>query len=218
MSTLSDILPAGVAVAELMDDDHAGPLFPDEEEAVRGAVASRRNEFISGRVCARAAMAKLGYAPVAVPRGPQREPIWPHGLVGSITHCDGYRAAAVARSDLYRGIGIDAEPHAALPGDILNMVALPQEQRWLREQANTGIHWDRVLFSAKESIYKAWFPVARRWLGFEDVALQIDAQAESFVAALLVSGPALDGRALSQLAGRFRVANGLALTFAGIPA
>lgn len=214
---LSDIVPAGVATAELMDDDRAGPLFPEEEEAIRAAVANRRNEFISGRVCARAAMGKLGYAAVAVPRGPQREPIWPHGLVGSITHCDGYRAAAVARADLYRGIGIDAEPHAALPDGVLKMVALPQERRWLGEQADTGVHWDRVLFSAKESIYKAWFPVARRWLGFEDVVLQIDPQTESFIAALLVSGPVLDGRVLSQLAGRFRVANGLVITFAEIP-
>ena len=218
MSMISDILPAGVATAELIDDDHAGGLFPEEEEAVRAAVAGRRNEFISGRVCARAAMGKLGYTPVALPRGPQREPIWPDGLVGSITHCRGYRAAAVARSDLYQGIGIDAEPHAALPDGIVNRVALPEEQRWLGVQANTGVHWDRVLFSAKESVYKAWFPVPRRWLGFEDALLQIDPQACSFSALLLVPGPVLDGRALSQLVGRFRVANGLVMTFAGIPA
>ena len=218
MSLISDILPAGVATAELIDDDHAGRLFPEEEEAVRAAVAGRRNEFISGRICARAAMGKLGYAAVALPRGPQREPIWPDGLVGSITHCRGYRAAAVARSDLYQGIGIDAEPHAALPDGILNSVALPEEHRWLSVHADTGVHWDRVLFSAKESVYKAWFPVAQRWLGFEDALLQIDPQAGSFSALLLVPGPVLNGRALSQLAGRFRVTNGLVMTFAGIPA
>jgi 4'-phosphopantetheinyl transferase EntD len=216
VSTISDILPAGVATAELIHD-HAGRLFPEEEEAVRAAVAGRRNEFISGRVCARAAMLKLGYAPVAVPRGPQREPIWPHGLVGSITHCPGYRAAAVARSDLYQGIGIDAEPHMALPDGIVDRVSMPEEKRWLGAQANTGVHWDRVLFSAKESVYKAWFPVTKRWLGFDDAVLQIDPQAGSFSILLLVPSPILDGRGLSQLVGRFRVANGLVMTFAGIP-
>jgi 4'-phosphopantetheinyl transferase EntD len=214
---ISDILPPAVAAAELIDDDHAGRLFPEEKEAIREASPGRRNEFISGRVCARAAMGKLGYAPMALPRGLQREPIWPHGLVGSITHCRGYRAAAVARSELYQGIGIDAEPHTALPDGIVNRVALPEERRWLDVQADMGVHWDRVVFSAKESVYKAWFPVTRRWLGFEDVVLQINPQAGSFNAVLLVSDPVVNGCALSQLSGRFRVANGLVMTFAGIP-
>ena len=215
MNSISDILPAGVAGVDLIYD-RGGRLFVEEEEAVRRAAAGRRNEFISGRVCARAAMVQLGHAPVAVPHGPQREPVWPNGLVGSITHCSGYRAAAVARSDLFQGIGIDAEPHAALPNGVVNRVLTVEEQRWLGAQTDTGVHWDRVLFSAKESIYKAWFPITRRWLGFEDVALQIDPYAGSF--SLLVPDAIPDGRALLQLAGRFRVANGLVTTFAGIPA
>jgi 4'-phosphopantetheinyl transferase EntD len=215
VNSFAEIMPPDVAAAEMIDD-HVGRLFPEEEEAIRSAVADRRNEFTSGRICARAAMAKLGYGPVAVPRGPQREPIWPHGLVGSITHCRGYRGAAVARSDLYHGIGIDAEPHAALPDGVIDRVSLPEERRWLGAHANMGVHWDRVLFSAKESIYKAWFPVMRRWLGFEDVVVQIDPQVGRFAVLFLVPGP--DGRPISQLMGRFRVANGLVMTFAGFHA
>jgi 4'-phosphopantetheinyl transferase EntD len=78
-----------------------------------------------------------------------------------------------------------------------------------------GFHWDRVLFSAKESVYKAWFPVTKRWLGFEDVAVRFDPEGGSFTILLLAPGP--DQRALSRLLGRFHVANGLVMTFAGIP-
>lgn len=214
---ICSILPVGVASAELFNDDEAGLLFSEEEEAIRTAAPGRRNEFASGRTCARLAMGKLGHAPVAVPQGASREPIWPPGLVGSITHCRGYRAAAVARSELYHAVGIDAEPHEELPDGIAARIALPGEQRLLRSHQAGDVHWDRVLFSVKESIYKVWFPVARRWLGFQDAEVEIDPPTFSFRATLLVERPIVNGRPLSRLNGSFRVANGLVIAFTGIP-
>jgi len=74
------------------------------------------------------------------------------------------------------------------------------------------VHWDRLLFSAKESVYKAWYPLTRRWLGFEDARLTVD-PAGTFQAELLVDGARADGRpALRLLDGRFLVARGLVLT------
>jgi 4'-phosphopantetheinyl transferase EntD len=214
---ISDILWPGVAAAERYDDNHAGALFPEEERAIRAAAPSRRAEFVSGRICARAAMRKLGLDPAALPQGAGREPVWPPGLVGSITHCRGYRAAAVARSDGYLGVGIDAEPNETLPPGVLNTVASPEERRWLETQDDQAIHWDRVLFSAKESVYKAWFPLARRWLGFEDAVLRIDLKAGRFEARLRAPGPMLNTGALTEISGRICVTNGLVLTAAAIP-
>ena len=88
-----------------------------------------------------------------------------------MTHCAGYRAAAVARSGDLAAVGIDAEPHAPLPPDVLELVARPEERVELTalEEARPDLHWDRILFSAKEAVFKAWFPLTRRWLDFTDV-------------------------------------------------
>jgi 4'-phosphopantetheinyl transferase EntD len=97
-------------------------------------------------------------------------PPWPVGIVGSLTHCDGYRAAVVARVEQVALLGLDAEPHEPLPPGILELVSLPPERDQLRclAAANPEVAWDRLLFCAKEAVYKAWFPRVRRWLGFED--------------------------------------------------
>jgi 4'-phosphopantetheinyl transferase EntD len=134
-------------------------------------------------------------------------------VVGSITHCDGYRAVAVARADRLASIGIDAEPDAELPAGILDRVALPAEVSHLGTLP-AGVHWDRLLFSAKESVYKAWFPLARRWLGFEDAALLFtpgpDPTRGTFTANLLVDDlPVLGGRPLRTLHGRYAVVGDL---------
>jgi 4'-phosphopantetheinyl transferase EntD len=81
-----------------------------------------------------------------------------------------------------------------------------------------AVHWDRLLFSAKESVYKAWFPLAKRWLGFEDAVVTLDPSAETFAARLLVSGPLLGGRRLTGFSGRWLIRDGLVLTAIALPA
>src|SRR5882672_7976907 len=105
------LLPPEVIVVSRRDDDpHAAPL-PEEEALIDGAVAPRRSEFATTRSCARQALHRLGVPEGPILRGPKREPLWPPGIVGSLTHCTGYRAAAVARASDVLAIGIDAEPH-----------------------------------------------------------------------------------------------------------
>src|SRR6266545_943664 len=140
------------------------------------------------------------------------------GVVGSITHCAGYRAAAVALDRHLASVGIDAEPHARLPDGVLDLVALPDERTRLELLAGSrpGVHWDRLLFSAKESVYKAWYPVAGRWLGFEDAEMVIEA--DTFTARLRVPGPDVGGVPLRTLPGRWLVRDGLVLTAVALPA
>jgi 4'-phosphopantetheinyl transferase EntD len=136
-------------------------------------------------------------------------------VVGSITHCRGYRAAAVANRTDLAGLGIDAEPHGALPKGVAGQVMLADEQDRLTGLAAThpGVHWDRLLFSAKESVYKAWYPLTGRWLGFEEVRLSFDPAASTFQAEILVDGHRTDGgEPLSDLAGRFLIERDLVLT------
>ncbi|MEU9759873.1 4'-phosphopantetheinyl transferase superfamily protein [Streptomyces sp. NPDC047987] len=190
------ILPSRVVVEEAFSDPPHATLFPAEEELVRNSVEVRRREFTTVRHCARRALGALGVAPAPILKGERGAPVWPPATVGSMTHCAGYRAAAVARRADVRTIGIDAEPHAPLPDDVHDSVALATEQRRERElrERHPGIHWDRLLFSAKESVYKTWFPLTHRWLGFEqaDIVLRPDG---SFNVELLVSAEELVARA-----------------------
>ena len=211
---IEDLLPACVAVVEARHDERAARLFPEEEAIVGRAVDKRRREFTTARACARAALHELGFPPVSIPTGERGEPLWPASVVGSITHCDGYRAGAVARSSEIVTIGIDAEPSAPLPDGLLGDIARPEELPLLRrlELDRPQVHWDRLLFSAKESVYKAWFPLAGRWLGFEDAVVEFDPDATTFSARLLVTGPSLPSGTLRGFSGRWSVEDGIILT------
>ena len=169
------------------------------------AVAKRRREFATVRACARRAMEKLGVPPRPILPGERGAPRWPDGVVGSMTHCDGYRAAALVRAGDLASLGIDAELHGPLPEGVL-------QPRRAAGRARTGcagspaerpdVHWDRLLFSAKESVYKAWFPLTGKWLDFMEADIDITADG-TFHAALLVPGPWVGGRRLSHLDGRW---------------
>jgi 4'-phosphopantetheinyl transferase EntD len=211
---IEEILPACVIAVEALDDSTEASLFPEEELALGRAVEKRRREFTTARLCARAALQKLGFPPVPIPTGERGEPLWPVGAVGSITHCDGYRACAVARSREVLTVGIDAEPNAALPDGLLGYIARPEELPSLRrlELELPAVSWDRLLFSAKESVYKAWFPLAKRWLGFEDAVVAFDPGAGTFTARLLVSGPQLADGPLRELSGRWLARGGIVST------
>jgi 4'-phosphopantetheinyl transferase EntD len=211
---IEEILPAGVISVESRHDPADVPLFPEEERAVAMAVAKRRREFTTARMCARAALEQFGVPPAPILTGERGEPLWPEGMVGSITHCDGYRACAVARSSEVVTVGIDAERNAALPDGLVGDIARPEELPWLRRFAAQApeVHWDRLLFSAKESVYKAWFPLAGRWLGFEDAVIAVDPRTGTFTAHLLVSGPPLGDGSLSGFSGRWLVREGIIAT------
>jgi 4'-phosphopantetheinyl transferase EntD len=208
------ILPAGVAVAEARDDDWAVDLFPEEEAIVARAVEKRRLEFASGRACAHRALERLGVGAGPVLAGERGEPLWPVGVVGTIAHCRGYRGCAVARTEDLVTIGIDAEPNEPLPERLIGDVARPEEIGPLSElaRAEPGVRWDRLLFSAKEAVYKAWYPLTERWLGFEDATLTIDPVERTFSARLLVPGPVVAGAALPGFSGRWLLGEGLVLT------
>jgi 4'-phosphopantetheinyl transferase EntD len=201
---LERILPAA-AVVVATTAERSVELFPEEEAAVANAVEKRRREFVTARACAREALARLGLPERAVGTGARGEPIWPAGIVGSITHCAGYRACAVAPASELLTIGVDAEADDPLPPGLIDDIALPEERRWIERAAaeRPGVNWDRLLFSIKESIYKAWFPLARSWLGFEDASVVVDPASGTFTAHLLVPGPTLQGRKLDGFTGRW---------------
>jgi 4'-phosphopantetheinyl transferase EntD len=210
---LTAILPPSAVAAERRDDDDPAPLFPGEAAAVAGAVDSRRREFATGRLCAREALRALGMPAAPLPRGDGGAPVWPPGVVGSVTHCAGYRGAAVARASDLASLGIDAEPDEPLPAGVLDLVA---DEAELAGLPGGGPCWDRLLFCAKEALYKAWYPLTRRWLGFEEawVTLALDG---TFTARLLVEGIPIGDQVRTEFAGRWHAAPGLLLAAVAVP-
>jgi 4'-phosphopantetheinyl transferase EntD len=209
---IETLLPGEAVVIEAFDVPPGAVLFPEERALVAQAVDKRVREFTAVRHCARVALARLDVPPAPILPGPYGEPGWPDGIVGSMTHCDGYCAAAVARSSHLASLGVDAEPHEPLPADVLNTVALPTEQRRLVELAaeRPEVCWDRLLFSAKEAVYKTWYPLTRQWLDFDGA--EISFEPDTFYARLRVPGPIVGGVRLSGFSGRWKVQDGLLFT------
>ncbi|MET8450833.1 4'-phosphopantetheinyl transferase superfamily protein [Streptomyces sp. NPDC005209] len=217
---IESLLPAEVAAVDTTLDRIDVTLFPGEEAQIARAVETRRREYTTARWCARRAMAALGQEAVPVLPGLRGAPQWAPGLVGSITHCAGYRGAALARADEIAALGIDAEPNQPLPEGILESIALPQERSWVHRLLRTlpQVRWDRLLFSMKESVYKSYFPLTGHTLEFEDALLTVDAERGTFRAALLNDPAARPGSARRVLTGRFSATHGVILSAIAVPA
>ncbi|MBT2364808.1 4'-phosphopantetheinyl transferase superfamily protein [Streptomyces sp. ISL-10] len=208
------LLPQGAA-----GEAEFGPVPPGVplagEAPPAGVVPERVHEFAAVRHCARRALARLGHPPVPLPAGERGAPVWPTGIVGSMTHCRGYRAAAVARSTGTAALGIDAEPATPLDDGVLGLICTTAELRHLAALARSepAVPWDRMLFSAKEAVYKAWFPLTGRGLEFRDAQLSFLPGSDRFV--VRVHGaPELS----AAMHGRWTVAHGLVLTSVAVPA
>ncbi|MER7008109.1 4'-phosphopantetheinyl transferase superfamily protein [Dactylosporangium sp. NPDC000555] len=212
---IEQILPDRSVGVDVFEDPAEAKLWPEEEALVAGSVEKRRLEFTTARHCARQALAGLGVPPVALLSGPKREPLWPSGIVGSITHCSGYRAAVVAWDRDIASIGVDAEPNGPLPTGVLASIALDGERARVEQllAQRPEVRWDRLLFSAKESVYKTWYPLARRWLDFDEADITFDPDRGTFDVRLLVPGPVLPGRGtLTQMTGRWLAQSSLVVT------
>ncbi|MEU1513110.1 4'-phosphopantetheinyl transferase superfamily protein [Streptomyces sp. NPDC005811] len=204
------LLPSYVAGAEARVDAADDSPHPEERAAVAGVSEGRRREFTTVRLCARRALTALGRAPVPLVPDARGVPRWPDGVVGSMTHCRGYRAAVVARRCDVRALGVDAEPCRPLREGVLGTVSLPGERA--RLAALTASHprlacWDRLLFCAKEAVYKAWFPDTGTALTFRDVTVSFDPADHTFRATVLAPDRC-------EFSGRWLAADGLLVTVA----
>lgn len=174
------LFPPGVAVAGGPVTDWQGPLAPSEGQAVAAAGPRRRAEFVAGRTAARAALARLGWPPAALPRAADGPPLWPQGVTGSISHAGGYCLVAVSTS--VAALGLDIEALHPLTADIIAEVCTPAERGLLVTDPDIGLAALRI-FSAKEAAYKAQFMLTRCTLGFEDITVALSADG-GFVATL----------------------------------
>lgn len=174
---IASIAPAGVLVGYRrieQGDEHA--LLPEEAIAFSRTVAISRRASGAARLVARNLLEQLGYPRGPVAKEPSGAPVWPAGLVGSLAHDSEFAVAAIARRDDFAGVGIDVEASTYLPDDLIDLVATRAER--------TAIHSDgfkaKLLFAAKEAVYKATFPIDRIFLEHHDVEVDLT-RGEAFV-------------------------------------
>ena len=153
-------------------------LHPAEENYFSQlSSVSRKEHYRSGRICAGEVLSKLGAQGQPVLRDSQtREPLWPEGISGAITHSGNWAAAAAGKSSDVSGIGIDLEDlERQVDSRISRHVCIPEEQKWLQECGEDLLEKNlKIIFSAKESIFKAFFPYTRTYLHFHDARILME--------------------------------------------
>lgn len=214
---IEPLLPAPIVVEHVDPADLRDPeaeLLEQERGGIARAVEKRRREFAAGRILARRGLVALGHQPSAIINGEDRAPQWPAGIVGSITHTKGYCAVAMARSSEVRSVAIDAERDDALSDGALEMICGEAERAWLATQPVVDRGWlSKLVFSAKECVYKLQHPLTKLFLDFDAVTVRVDLERETWSAEFLV--PAQPAFAVGdRIDGRWRHADGLVATAA----
>jgi 4'-phosphopantetheinyl transferase EntD len=152
-------------------------ISPGDEDALREAEAASisstnanvRRASGAARIVARGLLMRLGYPDAQVPKGAGGAPIWPAGVVGSLAHDEAVAVAAVGLRRDFASIGIDVEPAGALPADMLALVVTPRERRVIDDDPVRA----RLLFAAKEAVYKAIYPLDGVFLEFGDIEVDL---------------------------------------------
>ncbi len=171
---LQALFAPGTLAAELREAGDPVFLYPEEAVHLGNAVASRRQQFAAGRLCARRVLAEFGILNFPLKAAEDRQPLWPENLVGSITHTDGFGAAVAADKETLAAVGIDSEVAGRVKAELWRSICTPGEIRWLQtlpesQQAAAAT----LVFAAKEAFYKCQYPLVGEWLNFHDATIEV---------------------------------------------
>jgi 4'-phosphopantetheinyl transferase EntD len=162
-------LPGLLVGHRLISPGDEDALTPEEAASINSPLPGIRRASGAARIVARQLMQRLGLTSAGIPKDPSGMPIWPAGFVGSLAHDETVAVAAVARSQDFRAVGIDIEPALPLPADMRDLVLSAREQQSLGEDPLAA----RVVFSVKEAVYKAVYPLDRVFLEFADIQVDL---------------------------------------------
>jgi 4'-phosphopantetheinyl transferase EntD len=144
-------------------------LLKEEMASLSFPAIERLRASGAARGVARELMNSMGFAGLPILKSTFGAPIWPAGIVGSMAHDDRIAVAAVGlRRDL-DAIGIDIEPVAPLPPDMLELIATPRERLAIADNRFGTM----LLFTIKEAVYKAAFPLDHDFLEFHDIEVDL---------------------------------------------
>jgi 4'-phosphopantetheinyl transferase EntD len=207
---IKSLLPDNVLLLMATVGDWLDDIYEDERVLVENAVPRRQFEFATGRMLAAEGLRQFNIPAAAIPQGAMKEPIWPHGVMGSISHTTDVCMLAMASSNDYEGLGIDLETRPAEFSELERMI-LRQDERRHRESG--GLDRDdrvRLVFSAKESVYKAIHAHVGRFVDFQEVRIELSRDQDRFTASA-PDDPQLDAL-VGRGAGRFRITENFVFT------
>jgi len=160
----------GIAVDHRLIADHdEAALLPEEMAAFAGSVTKVRRASGAARLVARQLLSRFGHPPVPIRKSTAGMPVWPRGIVGSMAHDARVAVAAMAASQHFLGIGVDVEPAEPIDSDLVTIIATPAERAAAQADPTRG----RLLFSIKEAIYKAVYPLDGQFLDHQDVEVDL---------------------------------------------
>ncbi len=147
-------------------------LLPEEKKFIAGCILKRQEEFATGRWCARKALEKLGKPSGDILIGDEGEPLWPESICGSITHTHKAFCAAGALSSEYLSIGIDIEDiQRKISDGASKFIVNNDEFEWLKQAEEKKEEYIKLIFCAKESIFKLFYPIIKRRFSFSVISL-----------------------------------------------
>lgn len=210
------LFPQDVALAVTFPWEAPDGLWPEERAGLARPGDARLREFAAGRRAARRAMQALGLPPGPVLHGPDRAPVWPQGLVGSLSHSNSVCMAVLGHAERYASLALDIEEAEELPADLHPLICTRSERAWLSVQPED---WRgalaRLIFSAKECAYKLQYPLTQQMLEFDAFEVTPDLQTGQFEATLTRTAGPLPMH--QQFSGRFAIGAGLVLTGMALP-
>ncbi len=202
---LSELFPPGVAAAEMREAGDPALLHREEAVSVAKAVPQRVGEFAAGRLCARRALERFGITGFALEMAPDRVPVWPVPMVGSITHTRGFGAAVVAERRRFSSLGLDVEAAGGVKRELWRHICVPAESDWLESLPEASRACAATLvFSAKEAFYKCQYPVTGERMNFTDLHVTLPGSEEGSWDGAVAAVRATPTRRLAISAGRER--------------
>lgn len=165
--------PALRNVASFFTSEEASDarLFEVERRQTEGFGERRMADFTTGRHCARMAMRQFGLFDRAIPIGEGRQPVWPEGICGSISHSKGLSGAIVSSREHHLSLGLDVERRLSVDEKLWDHLFTGTDIALLRSLGPDAREWATLLFSLKESFYKLQYPLSGRFLDFPEVSL-----------------------------------------------
>ena len=167
---LAGLFPPGIVAMATLQPGNPALLTPAEQAQIERARPKRVGEYAAGRLCARRVLAAFGLANFELLAGPDRAPLWPPGIVGSISHVEGYCGAAVAERSRFRSLGLDIELDGRVTAELHEQILTPAERRYLAKNAQLD-RWATLAFAVKEAFYKCQYPLTGEWLDFTDIEI-----------------------------------------------
>jgi len=159
--------PAVAVERQRVTDGDELAILAEEAGSFSNCAEVVRRQGGAARIAARKLLNAAGHGNWPLLRRVGMGPLWPPGVVGSISHSENHAVAVLASSASFAGLGVDIEPAVPLPVEIWNFVALPHEREFL----DCDSIQSRVLFCAKEAAYKAVHPIDGRFLEMHDIAV-----------------------------------------------